>query len=813
MNEPPTQPHTAQIEELRRLTHNTAADMRMTAYSLAESSELSTLEIDAMIEQVARIVPAGNIPNLILSGLARVNGAVPGADHMRRDIGMLFQGVRHMRDNIVYSAFFAGPAAIIWAYQNLLRLAGKDPDAAFPEGTWQFYVEYALREDTARHTNETHGFDTALQRHKIRLSDVDRIAAWAMAAVNILHSYPRLLENEWRERVYTWALLAIHDDGQHRERYAHVFREWQEHHLPYYRLADARGDEDYATYRRRKFDEFLRWYIDGLPRQLREKWLRYVQDAKQGEHLPGDAHRRYGKQLTIWSYLEPGEYNEMRQPLTLHQLHVGLVYEGRYYRLPATDYQSAAPIPAEVIRAQVAAILQNSTQGSPANLTDLAQVRRAAWPGLRQRLPADLISNLDALRQCPILLNCDPRDPKAPLAELRAGERGIGDHALTVFDTRRSFVFDQSHIYFDGTWGAALAEIMTNEALSWASYFHTLPRPQPAAEVPRPLALRVPASVQKLVASAPHVMREVTAENAQVDLATLRKLRQAFKQRNDLLNLTVNDLLVLYRAIHAISYRPSEDLLAAVEKFGRSRKKGAKVTANRLLETLRTPGERSAILIPVDGSKRQPRDRVYPMTFEVPLAELDLLGLHDRVMESLRTYERRKRGGSDFDQLQREYLGALAGFGLVMSQAKQIAIDGKSASVSTIKLLAHLPDALQRFLNGFPDRFDLLNDIIKGREVFSNVGAVAPSSSLVRFITAKDDNEKKTLAWGVLTDAQGVMVITLRDFRPHVATLLELGRESLAQRIAQEYLDSYVSGFNQYVADLSRIVRTSRVRT
>lgn len=53
------------------------------------------------------------------------------------------------------------------------------------------------------------------------------------------------------------------------------------------------------------------------------------------------------------------------------------------------------------------------------------------------------------------------------------------------------------------------------------------------------------------------------------------------------------------------------------------------------------------------------------------------------------------------------------------------------------------------------------------------------------------------------------MVITLRDFRPYVAQLLQIQQEKLAQRIAQEYLDSYVDGFNQYIEDLSLIVRTS----
>ncbi|MCA9915321.1 MAG: hypothetical protein KC496_18335, partial [Anaerolineae bacterium] len=377
---------------------------------------------------------------------------------------------------------------------------------------------------------------------------------------------------------------------------------------------------------------------------------------------------------------------------------------------------------------------------------------------------------------------------------------------------RRTFVFDQSHIYFDGTWGAALAEIMTNEALSWASYFSTRPKAVPAAQAPVPLSLRMPPVVEQVVASATRSTPEVTAENTQADLRELVQLRQDFKQRSDLLNLTVNDLLILYRAIHAQTYRPSAELIEAVEKLQRSRKKNARAIAQEILSSLRAQEEHTAILIPVDGSKRLPRERVYPITFDVPLVELKLLNLHDSVLASLPDAPKRKRSkvkSETFEQLQREYLGALAGFGVVMSRAKEIAIAGKSASVSTIKLLAHMAEPLQRFLNSFPDRFDLLNDIIKGREVFSNVGAVAPSSSLLRFITAKDDNEKKMLAWGVLTDAEGIMVITLRDFRPYVARLLEIQQNKLAQQIAQEYLDSYVIGFNQYIRDLSLIVRTS----
>jgi hypothetical protein len=130
--------------------------------------------------------------------------------------------------------------------------------------------------------------------------------------------------------------------------------------------------------------------------------------------------------------------------------------------------------------------------------------------------------------------------------------------------------------------------------------------------------------------------------------------------------------------------------------------------------------------------------------------------------------------------------------------------------VGAIKLLAHLPPNLQRLLDRIPERFEMLNNVLKGREVFSNVGAVAPTSTLKRFVTAKDDNEQKQLVWGVITDAGGVLRVSLRDFRPHVAALQAIQRSDLAAQITQDYLDSYADGFNEYILDLSRITLASR---
>ena len=87
----------------------------------------------------------------------------------------------------------------------------------------------------------------------------------------------------------------------------------------------------------------------------------------------------------------------------------------------------------------------------------------------------------------------------------------------------------------------------------------------------------------------------------------------------------------------------------------------------------------------------------------------------------------------------------------------------------------------------------------------SNLGAVAKSSSLTRFMTAKDDNELKQLAWGIMTNSQGVMTIILRDFRLHVAALHNIGRQDIADLIAQDYLDAYAQGLNQYIQEVTRI--------
>lgn len=798
----------------------TADNLRTIAHSstLRGLSRISLPEIDAVVNAVAQVIPAGNVPGVILSGLARLTGRKPPKEVVKRDIDLLFKGVEQVLDRAAYLAVFAGPAAVIWGYQNLLKLAGKEPDDAFPEGTWQFYVDYALREDTARHTNETHGFDTALNQHQIHLSAADRITAWTMAAIHCLHQYDELLKNEWCERTYTYLLREITGsanlDQPDAARYARLYREWGKIR-PYSRGPDAAAQDTYPVYRRIQFDRFLGKALRDLAENhtdLYRQWNKRVQTVEKHD-LPA-----YQRQMSILAYLEPSVYGETRTPIPLQRAHVGVIYQGRYYLIPACAPGTDQPADVAAVRAQITALMLAETPSTvpQAQLTALARIKRTALPGLRTKMSQATVQELDTLRLAPILLNCDLRPRHLPLSTLRQAERGIGDHALTTFDTGETFVFDQSHIFFDGAWGSALAEILTNEALAWAVYLNTLSPAQPAQKHPPALGFRFRQSELDLIRQAPRVTTEVGVETEAFNVKPIMSLRKRFKQRNDLLRLTVNDLLILYRAIHAATYRPAPDLLTQLQDL--ARESTTCPAALAALEEIEQPSQvNPAILIPVDASQRSPRDRLYPMSFEVPLADLDLLNLHAQTVVALDTYEGatgdRTAAYETFNQLQREYLATLAGFGDVLSKAKEIALLGESTGVGTIKLLAHMPTPLQRLLDQIPGHFDVLNDIIKGREVFSNVGAVAPTSTLTRFITAKDDNEKKTLAWGVITDATGYMRISLRDFRPHVGLLVAAGRKDTAIQIAQDYLDCYAHGLNQFVADLRRIVLASRETT
>ena len=207
-------------------------------------------------------------------------------------------------------------------------------------------------------------------------------------------------------------------------------------------------------------------------------------------------------------------------------------------------------------------------------------------------------------------------------------------------------------------------------------------------------------------------------------------------------------------------------------------------------------------MIPMDATAVNPRERLYPTTFRNPFTEF--WSNYQHAAESFRHYQasQTQEQWAVFTEARRALLAQLNYFGQLLRAYKKVALEGGSTSTATMKLMAHLPDSLLKLLDEIPKRIDILNEVLKGEEVFSNVGRVARGSSLTRFVSAKDDNENKALVWGIITDDNEIMHISLRDFRAHVAVLCQLNRPDLAETLAQDYLDAFVTGFNRFVQQL-----------
>ncbi len=837
---------------------------------LTRFSNRPVAEVEALQEQIAAVIPAGNIVGLVLGGLTRLRGRTLPAEQAKSDVSALMRGIEmlphHILPSTLYGTFFIGPAAVLAGYQKLLTLAGKDPESAFPEGLWQFYLEFALREDTARYANETLGFQNALIDYELQLSPVDQLAAWVCAVSQIYFQYDDLLQNEWRERVYLSLLEQAAEAAK--QDHALAFRQLRQAwatQRPYQRGQDAAADENYAAYRRRRFDKFLQSRLEALPAEQRN-WIQESYTARAEQEL-----NSYQQQITLLATLDPDRYRENRISLPLWQTRIGLICQGCYYLLPAchTDalgqpvlfetraldarsqvlqsnpngdvYDSSGsmfrvdrtgrvfeattgrtrgylhPTPFQAVRRHLATIFHyhqfsHAADLPPARLDDqLIAIPRTDQERARKSLPAPVQQELVALKYTPVIINWDgsAQDSAQPLAYIRQGKRGIGDHALTIFRTAHSIVFDQSHIFFDGAWGMALAEILTGEATAWAVYFNNLAPLIPAAQPPYRLRLAAESSLDKFV---PLTGLEVSAENTDIDVGALYALRKLLSKRHpDLKPVnTVNDLLVLYRCHFGHLYHLSaeiENVLFELRAQGRAEAQTVYELINDILA--KSQSNNPSIMIPMDASAVNPRERLHPTTFRNPFTQL--WSKYQSVLKALEVYHSHpsQADWTNFSETRYALLVQLDHFGQLLQAHKRVALEGASPSTATMRLLAHVPDSLLKLLDEIPRRIDVLNEVIKGEEVFSNVGRVARGSSLSRFISAKDDNENKTLVWGILTDDKEILHLSLRDFRPHVAALSRLGRFDLAEMMLKHYLDNFAQGFNEFVLHLLDILNAT----
>ncbi len=777
--------------------HLTALSLRKYLDTTDQLTHISLPELQSLADEIARIVPAGNVPTMISIGLANLRERVVPVQESRRNLALLMQGMQSFVDKVKYSAIFGGPAAILAAYHLLLRLSGKDPIQSFPEGTWQFYVEFGLREDTAWHACETVGFQQALQRERLSLEPADELAAWLLAAAWLLQRYPDLLACEWIERVQLRAISEAIGEPRLTERWLKT--------RPYSAPPNVLEDI-FIAYRRQSFEDFCAQALSKARRDQRRAYQKAWEDRAAIAERQA-ALTAYLNQMDIRAALTPSEYHDTRSPIPAEQLHIGVIVRKRYYVIPLR-------LAAEHAR-YIAAELLALKPSLPVAALDraLRSVRRSQQPALRRSLPDSARQALEQLRTAPILINWDAARAEDRLTDIRSGQRGIGDHALTIFRTPQSAVFDLSHIFFDAANGTAIAEILTGQAARFARLLATQRGGrfnQPPAQGKAYLALNLelpsgltPAKLKKMQCSP-----EVSAENSAVRLALVQDVRRSLLKRSDKLRLTVNDLLLLYRSVFNPLYVPSQALLNALAALGAESDKKVQAAVQLVIKTLDVMRQTNpALLIPIDATSLSPRERVFPTTFRNPMPTI--YEKHRQTYQAFRLLEQRALGVSpaEAQALRLEYFAMLQKFGEMLQAYKDVTLRGESLSTSTIRLLGGLPPVVQRLLDSLPSHFDVLNDPIKGQEVFSNIGQVAATSSLRRFNTAKDDNEKKSLAWGVLTDANGVLHLSLRDFRPHVAALIEIGQGDLAQALTQDYLDQFAQGFNLFMEELLYLAR------
>lgn len=811
--------------------------------TIVRLSELSLPEIADLKEHIASIFPAGNLPGLILSGLTTLNSRHITRQRAQQDIDTLFKGAGLVPKGI-FSILVGGPAVVLSAYQSILKLAGKDSAAAFPDGTWQFYLQFALREDTGRHTSETLAY---FQRRVRSAALVDDLSAWIMTATSTLFDTDSLNGCLWSE----WTTLRLIQQAAAEAGmsgtapYSNLLRAWQAAR-PYTAPAMA----SYADVRRRAFNEFLAGVVDGLLPEsvawVRAEMTRYAEEEQDA----------YQQQMSLLARLIPGKFRDEREPVPLWKAHVGVIWRGHTYLFPAAarddhgrprvfsdggkgfpltfddDGQPLgpygnplswdgpwlyrmgrsgereyvgylAPAPPEQVKAQVEAITRRNHPPSVSRVESrLVNTPRGEQERLRRLLPEETRDALDLLATAPILINWDEHDRDQPLGQLRReARRGIGDHPLTVIRTGDSIVFDQSHIFFDGLWGMAIAEAMTNQAIAWAGYMkHT--RPADSAPPP-PDPLRLVGSPEfesaALVLDRDVLPAEVDAEITIDNLSRLNQCRRWLRDRGA--SLTINDLLLLARIYHGASYRPASGVARRILALPDDIRTEVTESLDRTSIDVNP-----AVLIPMDASLINPRERIFPTTFRSSLAAL--LDVYDRARTSLGLYENSHVDADwyAFDAARSELVAYLRAFGETLDVIKAIAMRGESFNTSTLRLLGNLPPSMQHLLNQIPEHIGLLNEVLKGEEVFSNVGRVAAGSSLVRFMSAKDDGRAKTLVWGILTDDQDAMHISLRDFRPHVGVLLAAGEADLAHDLAADYVASYARVLDDIAATLGDIV-------
>ncbi len=523
-------------------------------------------------------------------------------------------------------------------------------------------------------------------------------------------------------------------------------------------------------------------------------------------YLVDVAHRdRRGRLLAFI----PGKPDDPGEPLTLIETAAGTLVDQKGRRV-SIDRQGGVtitntvgqvqtkvlrPTPAREIKAFAAAILHNEAMLSftasalpKATVASERQVRGNRWPQQRSSVTPAAIR---VLNNVPLVINWNQKKHTAA-PQKRNGTLGIGNFPVYLWRKQKTVEFNLSPVFFDPTWGAAFCQMMAAGATNAYRLIHQISGTGTLSNLPHAFRMQMAPATSAVEGSSP-APGELIVTTHKPDLPLLHRATEKLTQYQIL--ISVDDLLILYRNLHNQLYKPGPLAQQAVMSLRAQNRE----TVAKKLEALWPERKRKPVrlIIPLDASHMAPELRVVPVAYEPVTADFALL--YRALLAQLNGKPVLKAVATDEPYLQKRaaFIDRLRVEAAYLALLRNIAQRGETFSTAAMPLLVLQPslsDAARRFQHCVGG----LNTLSNGNEVFAIINEASPTTSLTHFVYAKEDGFTRNLIWSALIAEPQTLTLTLRDFRPPVLQLLSADFANEAALVAQDTLESYANGLNQF---------------
>lgn len=666
------------------------------------------------------------------------------------------------------------------------------------EPLFQAFAKKALRDDAARFSVECVYPSPALH------GETSLLAGCIFTVAQLLHHYADLLACEWDNRMYARDLASSVPSGQ----------SGASPHGPIGRITIEPSEDMFAD---------LAAYVRAYERALEERRQRCAQlFANSGYDAALQAHIRrrekglpaYQRQMSLLQSLRPGRHQDVPVPIPVDKLNIAVRKGNRYVLIPVyvPDQGRATGsyrmISKEEIRGYAEYIGEMPDEGPISLNPSLPRIPRRYQHGVRKRYIPEVLEKLEVLASAPVVINWNIHDASRNLSSIRQTQRGGNDQPLTLIRTERGMVFDFSHILFDGLWASRVAHYIMHFTISITNGLEledtaaaakeppVLDTPADRQEESFPLAVlaarpdrvqtvQLELDVDSKEREAPHtdkLVHEVSAELDGIELKSLTAPLQLMNQHG--VKITINDLLLLARMLHAKTYRPSmqvEQALACLSDPKEARS-AVRLWRQRMEKERQCP---PALLIPVDVTEHDPKERLYMTSIRPD----DLpQGLLEQLAQLIRLRSARI---NSFPTIMTGINERLAEAILIFRKKFNLALQGKSFSTKASRLFVASPYPMRDVGDWVTEQVKGLQTRVKGDELFSSLGQMPPWSTAIRFMSARSKGKAQQRVWGIMTDNQQRLMITLRDFHPLTVMLIRNGQGNLAASILQDYLNAF----------------------